>query len=244
MAIVCRDHGLLFIQAPRTGCTAIARVLVAQFGGESLPAEDIVDDHGHYVVPRKHCSLRQLLAHNVISATERARLHTFTSIRNPYDSLASMYVKKRDKYQPLLGDRTSWIYRVPGYVEDMNFCRTHSFEEWLEKHYQVSWLDRALGRGRRSLHARYTRGVDTVLRFERLQQDFESVMRRAGVRGDVTVPTFNATPRREANYQTYYTEKARRLVGYVFQPDLERYGYSFDGLDQSRGTAEQVEASR
>jgi hypothetical protein len=232
VAILCRDHNLLFIQAPRTACTAIARLLLDRFGGEHLPGEDIVGGDGFYAVPRKHCSVKQLLEYKVLPADYRSKWVTFTSIRNPFDSLVSMYVKKRDKYQPLLADPNAWIHRVAGYVEDMDFCRTHSFEEWLDKHYAVSWLDRTLGRGRRSLHDRYTFGVNSVMRFERLQQDFEQVMRSAGITGDVTIPAVNATPNKSANYQSYYTERARMLVEYTFKPDLDRYGYTFEGLGE------------
>ena len=233
----------MFIQSPRTGCTAIARLLLDRFGGEQLPAQDILDETGSFDVPRKHCSVRQLVAKRLIPSDYQSTLITFTSVRNPYDSLASLYVKKRDKYRPLLADRSSWIYKVPGYVEDMEFCRTHSFEEWIEMHYPVRWFDRMLGRGRRSLHARYTVGVRHIMRFERLQQDFEGVMRAAGIREDVIVPSVNATPGKRSDYQSYYTPQARRTVEYVFRPDLEKYGYSFDGL-QTPAAALAVEPAR
>jgi hypothetical protein len=224
----------LFIQAPRTGCTAIARLLKDRFGGEQFPPADIVDAEGYFKVPRKHCSVPQLVEQGLLPPDYASELVVFVTVRNPYDSLASLYVKKRKTYQSLLADPTSWIYKVKGYVEDMEFCRTHSFEDWLEKHYSVSPLDKLLGRGRRSLYGRYTRGVHKVLRFERLQEDFEAVMRDVGVTGDVTIPSVNATPERKASYQTYYTPSARRLVEYVFKTDLEQYGYGFDGIDSSQ----------
>jgi hypothetical protein len=220
----------LFVQAPRTGCTAIARLLKDRFGGEQFPPEDILDANGYFKVPRKHCSVPQLVEHGLLPPDYASTLVVFVAVRNPYDSLASLYVKKREKYQPLLADRSSWIYRVKGYVEDMEFCRTHTFEEWLAKHYHVSPVDKLMGRGRRSLYGRYTRGVQRVIRFERLQQDFEAVMRAAGVTGDVTIPSVNSTPQRKASYQDYYTPAAKRLVDYVFRSDLADYGYSFDGI--------------
>jgi hypothetical protein len=234
----------LFIQAPRTGCTAIAKLLFERFGGEQLPSEDILNDDGTFKVPRKHCTLAQVVDARLIDEREANTLCTFTSVRNPFDSLASMYVKKREKYQPLLADKASWIHRVPGYVDDMEFCRTHTFEEWLNRHYAVSRADRWLGRRQRSLSAKYTRGVKCVLRFERLQQDFEQVMRSVGIREDVKIPKFNATPTRKASYQSYYTPTARKLVEYVFKPDLERYGYSFDGLDETRAVEQPVGTAR
>ena len=234
MAIICREFRLLFIQAPRTGCTAIATLLNEQFGGEQLPSQDILHSDGTFDVPKKHCNVPQLLSRKLIPEDYSSTVYTFTSVRNPFDSLASMYVKKREKYQPLLADTSSWIYRVRGYVEDMHFCRTHSFEEWLQHHYHVGWSERLLGRGQRSLSEKYTRGVHRVLRFERLQSDFEQVMRSVGITRDVTIPKINSTQTRRESYQSYYTPAARKLVESVFKPDLQKYGYSFEGLDEAR----------
>jgi hypothetical protein len=231
MAILCPRYGLLFIQAPRTACTAIEKLLLDRFDGRPLPAENILDAKGFVRVQRKHCTIPQLLAEGLIPADYKQRFTTVTAVRNPYDSLVSLYVKKRDGYQDRLSDPESWVHLVRGYVEDMEFCRNHSFEEWLFKRYSVSWITRLRGKGRRSLYGRYTEGVTAVMRFERLQQDFETVMRSLGVDGDVTIPTVNPTRHRTA-YQDYYTPKARALAEYVFKPDFERYGYTFAARDQ------------
>lgn len=232
MAILCPQSGLLFVQAPRTACTAIEQLLLHRFGGEFLPRENIVDASGFIRVQRKHCTIPQLLAEKLIPADYLQRFTTVTTVRNPYDSLVSLYVKKRTSYQEKLADPTSWVHQLRGYVEDMEFCRTHSFEEWLHKRYAVSRFDRLRGKGRRSLYGRYTDGVAIVMRFERLQQDFEAVMRSLGIDGDVTIPNVNPTRHRSTTYHSYYTPEARRLVEYVFKPDFDKYGYTFDEQDQ------------
>src|SRR5215468_1500064 len=43
MAIICRQYGLLFIMTPRTACTAVGDLLCTHYGGEFIPAEDILD---------------------------------------------------------------------------------------------------------------------------------------------------------------------------------------------------------
>ena len=118
----------------------------------------------------------------------------------------------------------------------MEYCRTHTFEEWIQKRYSVSRLDRLRGKGRRSLYGRYVAGVASVMRFERLQRDFKAVMRGAGVEGDVTIPNVNPTRQRQNRYQSYYTPAARRLVEYVFKPDIDKYGYAFDEPDQTESS--------
>jgi hypothetical protein len=239
MAIICRDHRLLFIQAPRTGCTAIENLLQERFGGESLPSADIMGDDGFVRVGRKHCTIRQLLAEGLIPSDYSQRMTTVTSVRNPFDSLVSLYVKRREKYhgERFLKNPDSWVHTARGLAEDMDFCRTHSFDEWLTKRYAVTRLDQLLGRGRRALSEKYTNGVSIVMRFERLQDDFAAMMRGLGVSGDVTIPTINTTQERRAAYQDYYTPAGRALVEYVFHHELRRYGYSFDGVTEAAPVA-------
>lgn len=244
MAIICSRYRLLFIQAPRTGCTAIEKLLVDHFGGESLPSDDILGDEGFVRVGRKHCTIRQLLREGLIPPDYQDRYTTVTTVRNPFDSLVSFYVKKRETYQERLKDPDSWIHRVRGYVEDMEYCRTHTFEQWLFKRYQVGPLNRLLGRGHRSLSGRYTDGVSKVMRFERLQEDFTAMMWELGIEGDVTIPNVNATRQRRNSYQQYYTPEARRLVEYVFKPELDRYGYTFDGVPAAAAAQLTTEAPR
>ena len=234
MAIVCRTHHLLFIQAPRTGCTAIEALLLDRFGGERLPATDILGPDGFIRMGRKHCTVRQLLVQGLIPENYSSLMTAVTAVRNPFDSLVSLYVKKSETYhERFLKDPNSWVHKVRGYVEDMEFCRTHSFEEWLTKRYAVSTWEKVLGRGRRSLYGRYTEGTAIVMRFERLQEDFESVMRGLGIHENVTIPKINITGQRSRRYQDYYTTGARELVEYVFKPELDQYGYSFEGLQET-----------
>jgi hypothetical protein len=177
-------------------------------------------------VSKKHTTLAELLTHGCLSADERSRLLVFACVRNPFDSLVSLYVKKAVTYQPLLDDPSAFIHRVPGYVEDMEWCRSHSFDEWVHRHYAPSILDRLFGSKRRSMFAKYTDGVDVVMRFERLQEDFDSVLARAGL-PPLQVPRINPTPERQPDYRRYYTPRSRRIVEYLSRDDCERYGYRF-----------------
>lgn len=226
MAIICRSYNLLFIMAPRTACTAIGDLLVRELGGEYLPEADTLDERGYITVARKHTTLHELISSGYLQPDDRTRLCTFACVRNPFDSLVSMYVKKSSRYQPLLDDPSSWVYRIRGYVDDIRYCRDHSFEDWVIKRYWPSLPDRLLGRRRRSLLRKYTDGVDVRMRFERLQDDFDQVLRRVGA-PPLVIPSLNQTPQRELDYRRYYTPLAQRAVEYTFKDDLRQYGYTF-----------------
>jgi hypothetical protein len=227
MALISRRHGFLFIMAPRTGCTAVANALSRNLGAERIPAADILRPNGRIAVPSKHTRLPQLLQAGLLTAEERRELFVFATVRNPFDSLVSLYIKKSAQYQRLLKDPSSWVFKVPGYAEDMEYCRTHSFEEWILKTCWPRWWERSVRAGRRSMLSRYADGVDFVMRFETLQRDLDSVMERVGVAEAIEVPRMNPTKERPSDYRSYYSPRARRAVEYTFRDDLQKYGYSF-----------------
>jgi hypothetical protein len=227
MAIICRSHRLLFIMAPRTGCTAIGDLLCDKLQGEFLPKSDVVDTSGTAILRHKHNTLRDLFQHGLLTPDEKTRLFTFTSVRNPFDSLVSLYVKLSTTYQYLLEDKASFVHRDPGYIEDMNWCRTHSFDDWIARRYAPRRVLRVFKRRpRASMFSRYTDGADYVMRFERLQADFDEVLRRVGLEG-LSIPRINPTPDRGPDYRAYYSPASRRLVEAALAEDLSRYGYSF-----------------
>lgn len=228
MAILCRSYNLLFIMNPRTACSAIGKALQEQLDGEFLPSQDILDNQGKFIHPRKDNTLQRLIEDKYLSEKDVKELFKFTCIRNPFDSLASLYEKKRAKYQPLLSDPSSWVYRSPScYVEDMQFCASHSFDEWVSKKYKPSVIYRLLGRGQRSLHRKYVCGMDEIVRFENIQFELQRVLEKAGINNQVSLPYYNKTFEKESDYRKYYSEQSRKIVEYVFQDDFARFGYSF-----------------
>jgi hypothetical protein len=65
------------------------------------------------------------------------------------------------------------------------------------------------------------------MRFEHLQRDFDQVLAQAGVTQGLTIPRINVTSDRDRDYRRYYTPAARRIVEYVFERELVRFGYEF-----------------
>ena len=94
MAIICRQHGLLFIMTPRTACTAVGDLLCTHYGGEFIPSEDILDSHGFIAVQKKHSTLPELIKHKVLAPKEAKSLLKIAAVRNPFDSLVSLYFNK------------------------------------------------------------------------------------------------------------------------------------------------------
>ena len=227
MAIICRSYNCLYIMAPRTSCTAIGNVLCSHLGGEYLPAEDLVDAEGYFVVQKKHSKLNEIIGNGILPADQAAKLFKFTSVRNPFDSIVSLYFKKRDKYPALLSDPESWPHRVPGYVEDMKFCMTHSFNAWVLKNFSRHLIKSILGMRPANIYNDFVDGVDAVIRFENLQNDFNKVLEEIGVEQPLPIPRLNTTPGRKTDYRQYYSRMSHLLVGFVLRNELKQLGYRF-----------------
>jgi hypothetical protein len=212
---------------PRTASHAISEVILKEFDGEWLPNQSILDSDGKYIVDKKHCTLRQLLDHNLISEKEVKSYLKFTTIRNPFDSLVSLYIKMQNQYQYLINDLDSFVHKVPGFVKDVEFCRTHSFNDWIYQRHHVSLLRRILKKGQKSLFKKFIDGMDLILRFENLHKDLQMCFDSVGVNKEVNLPIFNKTSNKLNNYRVYYSQCSRGIVEYTFQKDLLDFNYKF-----------------
>ncbi len=227
MAIICREYNLLFIMTPRTACTAIGELLCERFGGEFIPSDDILDSRGLILVDKKHSTLSDLLKHKILTPEEAKSLLKVAAVRNPFDSLVSLYFKQRSKYQPLLGDSASWVNRLPGYAKNMRYARAHSFNRWVLKVSYRKLIKRLLGFPP-SMFADHTRGVDVVMRYESIEADLSEVFRKAGMGSKADIPVVNRTDERvNWDYRSFYSRVAELAVTLAYSGDLQMYGYRF-----------------
>jgi len=227
MAIICRQYGLLFIMTPRTACTAIGQLLCKHYGGEFLPPEDILNGHGGIAVQKKHSTLAELIRNDILTPEEAGSLLKVATVRNPFDTLVSLYFKQRFKYQPLLADPNSWVNRSPTYARNMRYARTHSFHAWVIRKCAIQIAKRFRGDPPSMFH-NYTDGVDVAMRYESIHHDIRDVFARAGIPTDTPIPTVNQTNERpDRDYRAFYSRGSILAVRAAFSDDIQRYGYSF-----------------
>lgn len=226
MAIICRSYRLLFLMTPRTACTAVGELLCREFGGEYIPKQDILDSKGFIQVQKKHCTLADIINHRLLTKEEAFSFLSFTTVRNPFDSLVSLYIKKKIDYKPLLSDRESWVYRLPGYARDMRFCQNNSFNAWIFRNFWKRVIKQIVGLDT-SMYRPFTEGVDMIIHFEDLENGFRNVLKEIGVDYKNSIPLVNVTSDRSKDYRIFYSRSARKIVELVFKRDLTRYGYDF-----------------
>ena len=110
--IISHKHKYLFIEVPRTGTTTISDILCRHYDGERIL--------------RKHSSYWNFL---VKMKPEWKEYIVFSSIRNPMDSVVSLYFKLRNSQKnpfrdaPTLGLTVGNAYFRKRYLFAQNDCK-------------------------------------------------------------------------------------------------------------------------
>jgi hypothetical protein len=213
--MISHEHRYVYIEVPRTGSSAVRRELREMYGAEPIL--------------RKHATYRDFLR----QATDDEKTYfAFSGIRNPLDVAVTRYVHIKDNVKDHFTDpwsvqvRNSLASRIERRIYTWTKQRNATFEQFLMHWYLLpydTWtsLDHE--------------GIDMVLRFENLQEDFAQAVRRIGLEPVRPLPAVNVTPGRERSYVSYYTPHAIKRAVWVFGPYLEQWGYRFpESWDQVR----------
>ncbi len=131
----------------------------------------------------------------------------FTFVRNPWDWQVSNY---------------AYALQTPAHGQHDIIRELGSFDAYVR--YQFA--ERAPSQGSFILDDDGQQIVDFVGRFETLQQDFQTVCEKIGVTAEL--PFLNASKRKQ-DWRDYYTDETRSLVEELFEADIQRFGYSWDG---------------
>lgn len=223
MAILCRDIGLLLLQAPHTGSTSLGTLLRTELGGEALLEERVRDDRERIILRQKHQTLAQLLEAGLITPEQRQSLLVVVGVRNPYDLVLTEYARSREAGAISAPQRL--LRRLPGGRRDFS---SRDFERFVRRRYDPGALYRLAGR-RPFVPVDWSGGADCVIRFERLQEGLDEALRRVGVTEPHVLRHRNPTAsRRDRDYRSVYTERARRIVSHAYARELEQHGYSFE----------------
>ena len=223
MAILCRDIGLLFLQAPHTGSTSLGTLLREELGGVKLLEDRVRDKRGRIVLRQKHQSLPQLLEAGLVSTEERKDLLVVVGVRNPYDLVLTEYARNREAGTISRAQRLR--RQLPGGSEDFSAA---DFERFVVRRYTPNAFYRALGR-KPMVPVDWSEGADHVIRFEAMQEGLDAALRKVGVSEPHQLPHRNPTQsRRDRDYRAIYTPQAREIVTRAYARELHLHGYAFD----------------
>lgn len=259
MAILCREHDLLYIRVPATGSSVVAVALQNQLGGERVPPQP-VRRNGQTVVPEKHCTVPELVDHGVLSQEEIDACLVFANVRNPFDRWTTYYQRRvsgewieysTDVLRRQLGrDRESHDLSDSAYEKRRDdieqwerqqkrkgrLMRWVGFNNWM-KYTLLRWGWNERREGSRDL-GEYAfpmlSGVDVAIRQERLNEGLNRVLRAANVGRCLELPENNTTSGKKP-YTEYYSWTTRALAEQMFSPQMKRIGYDFEGPVDDKG---------
>jgi hypothetical protein len=193
-------------------------VLIEHHEGQVIPKENLIID-GRVAVDSKHARISQLVAFGILSEDESEQLFRFCGVRNPFDSIVSLFEKTRSRYVRQLNNPDHFIHRSPRQLEAVRVI-SEGFPAWLRVMYT-----RDLSKPPAHLEAALNERMDYVVRFESLQSDLDEVMAKLDLESRA-VPQLNVTGR-TPEYRSYYDDESRELVERRFALDLDRFGYQF-----------------
>jgi hypothetical protein len=227
MAILCRDIGLLLLQAPHTGSTSLGTLLRTELGGEMLVEERVRDARGRIVLRQKHQTLAQLMAAGLVTPEQRANLLVVVGIRNPFDLVLTEYARNREAGSISAPQRL--LRRLPGASRDFS---PRDFERFVQRRYEPGRLFRLLGR-RPFVPTDWTAGADHLIHFEHMQDDLDAALRKLGVPEPHRLPHRNPTASRaDRDYRQVYTERARHIVSRAYADLIGAHGYRFGAEEE------------
>jgi hypothetical protein len=222
MAILCREIGLLLLQAPHTGSTSLGTLLREELSGEKLLEERVRDDAGRIVLRQKHQTLAQLIDAGLISEAQRRELLVVVGVRNPFDLVLTEYARNREAGAVSAPQR---LLRRLGASDDFSGA---DFERFVVRRYTPGRLYRLRGRTP-FVPVDWTEGVDQVIRFEQMQDGLDQALRAVGVVEPHPLPHRNPTQsRRDLDYRELYTTRGREVVSHSYSRELEQHDYRFD----------------
>ncbi|NHK28066.1 sulfotransferase family 2 domain-containing protein [Parvularcula flava] len=223
MAVWIKKYKLLYALTPRTASTATATALRKNLGGKQVPNEDIRNDAGKVIVARKHSKLSEIMKHELIDPADFNNAVRVTTVRNPFDSVYSLWYKKKYTYVPLLDDPSSFIHKDQNSVNDMLFVKENGFEEWFKKHYDTD----ETGKTSQGIYKRWTHQANHIMKFENLAEDFSELLDKLGVEKKFEIGILNPTEGRKRDYRTAYTDEMRQIGEKAFAAELKKYNYEF-----------------
>lgn len=250
MAILCREHDLLYIRVPATGSSVVARALQEEVGGEPVP-ERPVRQNGDTVVSKTHCTVSELVTHGVLSRECVDRCLVVANVRNPFDRWTTYYQRRAggDWIEYSAGVQRRQLARRREKLTDEEYERKRrainqreqeqkrkgrlmrwlGFNAWMT-YTLVRWWWKGKSRGQELSKYAFPMlgGVDVAIRQEHLNEGVNRVLEIAGVDERVRLPEKNMTSGKQP-YTEYYAWSSRALVESMLGSEMRHFGYGFPG---------------
>lgn len=197
-----------FIHIPKTGGTSVERALVS---AELISSAEL---SGIYEAGTQHQTFQEVLKTTGGSLVSDRFDFTFTFVRNPWDRAVSEI--------SYLRHAGAWPRGQSTWKEDLRFLVAR--RERVGNHDlgpQVDYLKDDRGK----------MAMNFVGRFERLQEDFDTVCARLKIPRQV-LPHEQKAASQRGHYSDYYDAESRDWIAERYAEDIKAFGYSFEPADR------------
>lgn len=204
--IISHRYRYVFVELPRTGSTAIRHELRELYDGEA-----ILRKHATYEEFRRQASPAEL------------EYFSFSAIRDPLDDVISRYHKLLTDHKDRFTDPRQRARQRPlnRLIDDRMYRflqrEDADFPSFFMHFYVLpydTWASLSHDR------------LDYVMRFERLAEEFDTVLRKIGIEPVRALPVVNRTSR-PRGIAEFYPPETRGRARRVFGPYMQRWGYRF-----------------
>ena len=203
--IINHQHRFCFFSIPRTASTAISQLLIEKYGSES--------------VLKRHTTFREFMTQ---ASSDEKQYFKFTAIRHPMDSIVSAYFKKKSDHRGRFsrGSFKKGRPLSPQQKKEYQFIvsTNATFPQYFLKFYTKPY--------HRPNHEETVRNMDSVIRFENLNDNFKKVTDQLNLSFH-PIPNVNATSERDTDFLKFYTPEIIPLAKKVFTPIMKDWGYDF-----------------
>jgi hypothetical protein len=232
--IISHEHKFIFLKTKKTAGTAIEAALSELCGPRDVitPYREESEQDRKGLPPQNYriehpLKPKRPLWRKLLMRPERYYHHSVGFYEHMPASRVRDYVGEEvwRSYFKFAFDRNPWDRQVSWYLyKTKSKAVRPSFEQFMRSrrrayvsNYAIYTLDGALA-------------VDFVGRYERLEEDLNAALVKAGVPGcNVKVPHTNVTPNKDHahDYRSYYSPDTRALVADWYQPEIALLGYGF-----------------
>jgi hypothetical protein len=212
-------YKFLFVHIAKTGGTSIRAALERERWKDAYRLPLLICSRlsaltGHRLGVKFPRHAKIIAAKEMLPRELFDQLFKFAFVRNPWDLQVSSYHHIR-RERPHLVEH---IEDFPGFIR-------WKLDPERSYHYIVDTSIELQSDYLKDLSGKII--VDSIGRYENLAGDFDEVRRRLGL------PLRPLPHRRQAkdraDYRRYYDDATAELVAVRFRPDIEAFGYAFDG---------------
>jgi len=204
--MISHKHKVIFVHIPKCGGTSIEDVLFKPLCRRSK--KDL------FGFPNKYQTggLQHLMSSHIIEEVGEDifnQYFKFSFVRNPWDKMVSQYhytIAKRQDLQNHIGITKSSSFKK--YINRV--FKAEMFVQW-DQQYKFLYVNKKCV-------------VDFLGRFESIQEDFNIVCDKIGIRQQ-KLPHIHKSDRK--HYTEYYDDKTREIVAEKYSKDIEIFGYKF-----------------